>query len=83
MVCGGLWWFACIVSGFTAYRPNSGGGLRWCVVVLVVYGGLRSFAVICGGLSFSHTVKWCTSHCDRARGKCKISSPPLIFSINH
>ena len=36
MVCGGLWWFASIVSGFTAYVPNSGGDLWW-------------FAVMCGG----------------------------------
>ena len=65
MVCGGLWWFACIVSGFTAYSHILVvicGGLRWCVVVLgflrwfvVVYGGLRWFAVIWGGLSFRHT----------------------------
>ena len=41
MVCGGLWWFACIVSGFTAYVSNYGGDLWW-------------FAVMCGGLSFSH-----------------------------
>ena len=27
--------------------PNSGGGLRWCVVVC---GGLWWFAVVCGGL---------------------------------
>ena len=47
VVCGGLWWFACIVSGFTVYRPNSGGGLRWCVVVC---GGLWWFMVVCGGL---------------------------------
>ena len=39
MVCGGLWWFACIVSGFTAYVPNSGGDLSW-------------FAVMCGGFGF-------------------------------
>ena len=28
VVCGGLWWFACIVPGFTAYAPTSGGDLR-------------------------------------------------------
>ena len=41
VVCGGLWWFACIVSGFTAYgyAPNSGGDLWW-------------FAVMCGGFVF-------------------------------
>ena len=47
MVCGGLWWFACIVSGFTAYAPNSGGDLWWFAVVL---GFFRWFAVICGNL---------------------------------
>ena len=36
---GGLWWFACIVSGFTAYAPNYGGDLWW-------------FAVMCGGFGF-------------------------------
>ena len=41
VVCSGLWWFACIVSGFTAYVSNDGGDLWW-------------FAVMCGGLSFSH-----------------------------
>ena len=30
VVCGGLWWFACIVSGFTAYRPKF---WWWFVVV--------------------------------------------------
>ena len=64
MVCGGLWWFACIVSGYTTYRPKGWwsfvvvchfavimcGGLGWFVVV---YGGLRWFAMVCGGLSFS------------------------------
>ena len=54
MVCGGLWWFACIVSGFTAYVPNSGGDLCWFAVMcggfgffLVVCGGLRKFVVVC------------------------------------
>ena len=52
----------CIVSGFTAYVPNSGGDLWWFAVMCggffppVVCGGLRWFAVICGGLSFSHTL---------------------------
>ena len=45
MVCGGLWWFACIVSGFTAYVPNSGGDLWW-------------FAVMCGGFGFFPVVWW-------------------------
>ena len=55
MVCGGLWWFACIVSGFTAYAPNSGGDLWWFAVMcggfgffpVVVCGDLRSFVVVC------------------------------------
>ena len=37
MVCGGLWWFACIVSGFTAYVPNSGGDLWWFAVMCGVF----------------------------------------------
>ena len=62
VVCSGLRWFACIVSGCTAYAPNSGGDLWWFAVMCggfgffpVVCGGLLWFAVICGGLSFSHT----------------------------
>ena len=50
MVCGGLWWFACIVSGFTAYRPNSGGDLWWFVVMCGGFGGLWWFTVVCGDL---------------------------------
>ena len=46
MVCGGLWWFACIVSGFTAYAPNSGGDLWWFAVMC---GGFGFFPVVCGG----------------------------------
>ena len=52
MVCGGLWWFACIVSGYTKpIVPNCGGDLWWFAVMC---GGLRWFAMVCGGLSFSH-----------------------------
>ena len=47
VVCGGLWWFACIVSGFTAYAPNSGGDLWWFAVMC---GGFGFFPVVCGGL---------------------------------
>ena len=49
MVCGGLWWFASIVSGFTAYVPNSGGDLWWFAVMC---GGFffRWFVVVCGDL---------------------------------
>ena len=41
------WWFAvaCIVSGFTAYAPNSGGDLWW-------------FAVMCGGFGFFSGGLW-------------------------
>ena len=46
MVCGGLWWFACIVSGFTAYVPNSGGDLWWFAVFFFS----RWFVVVCGDL---------------------------------
>ena len=52
VVWGGLWWFVCIVSGFSAYAPNSGGDVWW---FWFFSGGLWWFAVICGGLSFSHT----------------------------
>ena len=47
MVCGGLWCFACIVSRFTAYAPNSGGDLWWFAVMC---GGFGFFPVVCGGL---------------------------------
>ena len=54
MVCGGLWWFASIVSGFTAYVPNSGGDLWWFAVMCGGFGffpgGLWWFAVVCGDL---------------------------------
>ena len=50
VVCGGLRWFACIVSGFTAYRPNSGGDLWWFAVMCGGFGGLRWFVVVYGGL---------------------------------
>ena len=49
MVCGGLWWFACIVSGYTPIVPNSGGGLWWFAVMCGGFGGLRWFVVVCGG----------------------------------
>ena len=55
MVCGGLRWFACVVSGYTPIVPNSGGDLWWFAVMCGGFGGLRWFSVICGGLSFSHT----------------------------
>ena len=80
VVCGGLWWFACIVSGFTAYAPNAGGDLWWFAVMcggfgffrwfVVVCGGLRWFAVICGGLSFSHTHQEYTPQ--RWVGNCRL-----------
>ena len=47
VVCGGLWWFACIISGFTAYAPNSGGDLWWFAVMC---GGFVFPPVVCGGL---------------------------------
>ena len=54
VVCGGLWWFACIVSGFTAYAPNSGGDLWWFAVIngwtVVVLVFSRWFVVVCGNL---------------------------------
>ena len=50
MVFGGLWWFACIVSGFTAYAPNSGSDLWWFAVMCGGFGFSRWFVVVCGGL---------------------------------
>ena len=50
MVCGGLWWFACIVSGFTAYAPNSGGDLWWFAVMCGGFFFSRWFVVVCGHL---------------------------------
>ena len=47
MVCGGLPAKGCIVSGFTAYAPHSGGDLWWFAVM---YGGFGFFPVVCGGL---------------------------------
>ena len=39
MVCGGLWWFACISLVSLPIVPNSG----------VLCGRLRWFVVVCGG----------------------------------
>ena len=53
MVCGGLWWFACIVSGYTPIVPNSGGDLWWFAVMcggFGGFGGLWWFAVVFGDL---------------------------------
>ena len=54
MVCGGLWWFASIVSSFTAYVPNYGGDLWWFGMFAVMCGGFGSFSrwfvVVCGDL---------------------------------
>ena len=49
VVCGGLWWFAYIVSVYTTYRPksSSGGDLWWFAVMC---GGLWWFVVVCDGL---------------------------------
>ena len=47
LVCSGLWRFACIVSGFTAYAPHSGGDLWWFAVMC---GGFDFPPVVCGGL---------------------------------
>ena len=50
MVCGGLWWFACIVSGFTAYSQILVvvcGDVWW---FFFFSGGLWWFAVVCGDL---------------------------------
>ena len=49
VVYGGLWWFACIVSGYTPIVPNSGGDLWWFAVMCGGFGGLRWFVVVCGG----------------------------------
>ena len=54
MFFGGLWWFACIVSGFTAYAPNSGGDLWWFAVMCGGFGFFRWFVVVCR--DFSHTL---------------------------
>ena len=49
-VCGGLWWFACIVSGFTALSHILVvvcGDVWW---FWFFSGGLWWFAVVCGDL---------------------------------
>ena len=50
VVCSGLWWFACIVSGYTPIVPNSGGDLWWFAVMCGGFGGLWWFAVVFGDL---------------------------------
>ena len=50
MVCGGLWWFACIVSGFTADVPNSSSSSsQYCAGQRLTL-HIRTLVVICGGL---------------------------------
>ena len=52
VVCSGLRWFACFPLFSLPIVPNSGGDLCHFVVVC---GGLGWFAMVCDGLSYSHT----------------------------